>query len=980
MAQERGETSPRETRSATKKKPNRDRLPPLGMSRQYDDSAGIILSFSPPDQEANACRERLEMERKERARAQRIHQAKMNGQLIVFSPTNDGRDKDEAFGSCVSPTPTGRVTVETRVERVEVPVVNPDNERKLTSIEAAVRQLVAANSTKEQMETNMLQIQSEKLALESKLMRSEQLVSNNTKLEIENKKLHENYLEMKVKLNSNTELHLVEKANIERDFDASKREALVTIESLRNSQKQLGIQLVEAQMERNSLINKIIELETNLDASRTEFKVTKDALESMRAESNIETTEMSFEGEEFAEMKDELNTEVDRLRKLIEELEKKGSEYETELDLFEKTLLPECEAQLAKAIDELQIQKDIVFNLETKIDAVNTLNEQLDDELETLTKEKEEERTQFQMLNEDSSKAYDKLLDDAASQVTKLEKLKNALIDNEALLVQEKTARQQSVKNIEHLEEEMKANNSDFQTALSDLTEKLQRSEKERKSLKAKLDIEIDKVKLLSDAKEEVESEWSSTTVTLKGLEKCLGNEKELNHQLEEERHTQQLRIQQLEARLRTTESQREDAECRMQKFDNREDELFRKLRESDRIRRDLHNRVMQLSGNIRVYVRVRPVLPSETEKQMAAKHDKGERKRKIDQTREEECPFHFPGTYDRVDSFSTDSTSSSSSDDLTKNLIEVTEPFKDRGGLSNRQKKWKFGFDHVFAPKHDQAHIWDATEPLVQSAIDGYNVCIFAYGQTGSGKTYTMLGEPLNEGLIARSVTKLFDAKSEMEALSRGSTKVKLSVELLEIYNEEVRDLLGTKNHSTGRDANLKVTSKEVIGNVLVFTSSKEEVLEMLELAQSRRCVRSTKSNADSSRSHMLFTMHFEVETKDGVSRQGKLHICDLAGSERLDKSGAMGSGLTETKYINKSLSALSNVIERLQNGDTNIPYRESKLTFLLQNSLGGNSKTLAIVCCNPLMDHFNESLCSLRFAAKVNKVDLRAVANFSC
>jgi kinesin family protein C1 len=241
------------------------------------------------------------------------------------------------------------------------------------------------------------------------------------------------------------------------------------------------------------------------------------------------------------------------------------------------------------------------------------------------------------------------------------------------------------------------------------------------------------------------------------------------------------------------------------------------------------------------------------------------------------------------------------------------------------------------------------------------------------------MLGEPSNEGLIARSVTKLFNAKSEMEALSRGSTQVKLSVELLEIYNEEVRDLLAPTSKKSSRES-LKVTSKEVIGNILVSTHSKEEVMEVLELAQSRRCVRATNSNAESSRSHMLFTIHFEVETAGGVSRKGKLHVCDLAGSERLDKSGATGGGLTETKHINKSLSALSNVIERLQNGDSNIPYRDSKLTFLLQNSLGGNSKTLAIVCCNPLMDHFNESLCSLRFAAKVNKVDLKAVANFSC
>jgi kinesin family protein C1 len=157
-----------------------------------------------------------------------------------------------------------------------------------------------------------------------------------------------------------------------------------------------------------------------------------------------------------------------------------------------------------------------------------------------------------------------------------------------------------------------------------------------------------------------------------------------------------------------------------------------------------------------------------------------------------------------------------------------------------------------------------------------------------------------------------------------------------------------------------------------------------------------------------MLFTINYSVKMKDGSTRNGKLNICDLAGSERLSKSGThhvgvsfrvdcrfqllwrianiayfrceQGALLEETKSINKSLSVLSNVIERLQAGDKNIPFRESKLTFLLQNSLSGNSKTLAIVCCNPLTSHFHESLCSLRFAEKVNKCELKAVNSFIC
>jgi kinesin family protein C1 len=862
---------------------------------------------------------------------------------------------------------------------VEVPIVNPDSEKKLESIEAAVQQLIAANSTREQMETNILQIQSEKLALEAKLMRNDQMSSNFSKLEEENKKLFAEYRDMETKLSSVKEQSRVEKIKLEGELDAAKREHSVKIEALQESRKQMEVQLRDAQNDKCALMAKITELEQKLNSSLQELSEMKLSLETMRAQSDAETAKMSNKGDKLAETNDRLKREVDQLKTTMNQLENKVADYETELDEFENTLLPESEAQLQKALDELHLQKEAVFQLEKKIDVAIKLKEQAEEELETLKLEKEEERTQFQSLNEASSKAFERMTTEAATNAKKTEELVVALKNVESLLAKEKTNRLQSTKELEILEEEMKQNSEDFQNALSDLTAKLQKSESERKSLKAQLEIEIDKVNALSNAKEEVESEWSSTTVTLKSLEKSLVVEKERNNELEDARVSQQRRIQQLEDKLRATESQRDDAQCRMETFDTREEELFRTLRESDRIRRDLHNRVMQLSGNIRVYVRVRPALPGEAEKQMAAKQEKGNNKRKHEQLQEEESPFHFPGAYDRDASTKSETTSSSSADDLTKNLLEVTEPMKDRGGLSDRRKKWKFGFDHVFSPQQGQVDIWEATEPLVQSAIDGYNVCIFAYGQTGSGKTYTMLGEPSNEGLIARSVTKLFNAKSEMEALSRGSTQVKLSVELLEIYNEEVRDLLAPTSKKSSRES-LKVTSKEVIGNILVSTHSKEEVMEVLELAQSRRCVRATNSNAESSRSHMLFTIHFEVETAGGVSRKGKLHVCDLAGSERLDKSGATGGGLTETKHINKSLSALSNVIERLQNGDSNIPYRDSKLTFLLQNSLGGNSKTLAIVCCNPLMDHFNESLCSLRFAAKVNKVDLKAVANFSC
>lgn len=346
------------------------------------------------------------------------------------------------------------------------------------------------------------------------------------------------------------------------------------------------------------------------------------------------------------------------------------------------------------------------------------------------------------------------------------------------------------------------------------------------------------------------------------------------------------------------------------------------------------------------------------------------------------DIPFSFPDLFERGQQSNSFSTVNGPfcEDDITKQAIVAIEPYKDRGGLKNRQKKWKFDFDHVFSPNHKQVDIWNASEPLVQSVIDGYNVCIFAYGQTGSGKTYTMIGGPGNDnkGIVFRAVEKIFQAKKELEA-SQSSISVKLSVELLEIYNENIRDLLARNN----RQDTLRIVSSDVIGNVCATVEKEEDVYEILSFASSKRCVKATNSNLESSRSHMLFTIHFVTSHNNEIKRVGKLHICDLAGSERLDKSGCHmmsdGSLLKETQNINKSLMCLSTVIEKLQVKDSHIPFRDSKLTMLLQNSLGGDSKTLAIVCCNPLPDHFNESMSSIRFANKVSRVELKATAKVS-
>lgn len=282
------------------------------------------------------------------------------------------------------------------------------------------------------------------------------------------------------------------------------------------------------------------------------------------------------------------------------------------------------------------------------------------------------------------------------------------------------------------------------------------------------------------------------------------------------------------------------------------------------------------------MFVRVRPSISGEEEKldAMLAEKTKGRRNQNKPPVTIE-SPFSFPGELDARDS-------SSSSEDLTKRLLSIKEPPKERGGLSDRRQEHTYAFDNVFGPTSGQEEVWEAVEPLVQSSIDGYRTCIFAYGQTGSGKTFTMLGEPENEGIIARSVKKMFAAKHEIEQFSRGTTRVEMSVELLEIYNEQVRDLLASKNDQIGKEVTLKIRANEVVGNKQLSADSVEKVMGVLAVAQTRRCVKATQSNEESSRSHMVFTMHFKVTRKNGVQSEGRLNICDLAGSERIGKSGA--------------------------------------------------------------------------------------------
>lgn len=368
---------------------------------------------------------------------------------------------------------------------------------------------------------------------------------------------------------------------------------------------------------------------------------------------------------------------------------------------------------------------------------------------------------------------------------------------------------------------------------------------------------------------------------------------------------------------------------------------LESKLRSEETIRRELHNTIQELKGNIRVFCRVRPMLASEESQRS--------------------CAFSF-------------------GQDERELVVESTSLNETICGNKKAAPKHEFMFDKVFTPSSSQGDVFGEISQLIQSALDGYNVCIFAYGQTGSGKTFTMEGNHGDheaKGMIPRALEQVFRTSQDLREKGWQYT---IEASFLEIYNETIRDLLGSGDSNTKHEikivnpSNTGGACEVTVTNVKTVTvTSETQVYSLLEKATQNRAVAATQCNERSSRSHSVFRLKLVGENQlTGEKCQGTLNLIDLAGSERLSQSCSTGERLRETKNINKSLSNLGNVIMALANKEQHIPYRNSKLTFLLQNSLGGNSKSLMFVNISPKEESLQETLCSLRFATKVNQCNI--------
>ncbi|PHT61417.1 Kinesin-4 [Capsicum annuum] len=354
-------------------------------------------------------------------------------------------------------------------------------------------------------------------------------------------------------------------------------------------------------------------------------------------------------------------------------------------------------------------------------------------------------------------------------------------------------------------------------------------------------------------------------------------------------------------------------------------EDLKMKYNEEQAKRRKLFNEVQEAKGNIRVFCRCRPLSKAEV----------------------------------------SDGCSTVVDFDVAKD--------GELGIVNGSSTKKTFKFDRVYTPRDDQGVVYADASPMVISVLDGYNVCIFAYGQTGTGKTFTMEGTKGNRGVNYRTLEELFKiAKERSETFTYD-----ISVSVLEVYNEQIRDLLAPP--TTSKKLEIKQAPEgfhHVPGLVEAKVENIEEVWNVLQTGSSARAVGSNNVNEHSSRSHcMLCIMVTAKNLIDGECTKSKLWLVDLAGSERLAKTDVQGDRLKEAQNINRSLSALGDVISALANRSSHIPYRNSKLTHLLQDSLGGESKALMFVQISPSDKDLSETISSLNFATRVRGVELGPV-----
>ncbi|KAF4991437.1 hypothetical protein FGRMN_7840 [Fusarium graminum] len=583
--------------------------------------------------------------------------------------------------------------------------------------------------------------------------------------------------------------------------------------------------------------------------------------------------------------------------------------------------------------DALELAKKRVKELEGDREKLDMRNDTLKSDLDSAREEGRQIRHEMEKQKWEYQRQVDDLERKHREKVDDMSRQHRAAVDDlrrelERLKEQETKDHQQQMESLTRLYHQ-------------ELAEERQKKDREIQELRARMGSEHQDMGMAIQKKDRQLQEVNSKAEGLRGdleRERTLKNSLQTNiAELSAANTTLEAKINSLKSHVEFLESDNKaqsdsfaNMEARLQDALRLAEEAQTKLIKEETERRVLFNKYQELKGNIRVMCRVRPALGN------------GEG---------EEAKMAFP-------------------DDKTSSEIVLAGP-EEKSSLGQiTRKNYPFEFDRVFVPGTQNQEIFGEISQLVQSALDGYNVCIFCYGQTGSGKTHTMSS---SDGMIPRATHMIYDTITKLKEKSWEYT---MEGSFVEVYNEELNDLLTPNDRSSKKleirhDEARKQTSITNCQSVRLDSPSSVEM--MLEEAQNNRSVAATKANERSSRSHSIFILKLIGENAaTGERCEGTLNLVDLAGSERLKHSQAEGDRMKETQNINKSLSCLGDVIEALGRGSGHVPYRNSKLTHLLQYSLGGNSKTLMFVMVSPLETHLKETLTSLRFATKVHNTHI--------
>jgi len=456
---------------------------------------------------------------------------------------------------------------------------------------------------------------------------------------------------------------------------------------------------------------------------------------------------------------------------------------------------------------------------------------------------------------------------------------------------------------------------------------KMERLEKAKASETKKLATELE------EQTEGMKRDLSEKEAKISDLVESLGNTELMLNELRSEQDQMKLDMAELDdLREMKEDIERKEKQQAMliESQARRLEELEVLYKDEQVLRKRYFNQMEDMKGKIRVYARVRPML--EFERAMG------------------QAPaLNVP-------------------DELT-----LSHPWKDE------KKPREYGFDQVFIPTDSQEKVFEDTKYLVQSALDGFNVCIFAYGQTGSGKTFTIYGSESEKGLTPRAIDQLFSN------IAADSHKVSYSVKccMLELYQDTLQDLLLPGSRKGACKLEIKKDPKGMVtvqGATTIEVTSAKELHDAIAFGQQRRHVAGTQMNRESSRSHLVMSFIIEgTNLQTQAVTRGKLSFVDLAGSERVKKSGSSGEQLKEAQAINKSLSALGDVISALATEQGHIPYRNHKLTMLLSDCLGGNAKTLMFVNVSPTDSNLDETQNSLQYATRVRTIKNDASKNES-